>query len=229
MISKDRWLVSQAMGDRTPVARDRGVQRRPRAARRLAMQVLAAAALAATLLAAPAIGSAAPGRRQPAAGPTGAPAAGKREQIKRKLLALRAFRLTEELALDEATAARLFPLLTKYDSQLEQLTIERMTLAKQLRSGPAGAAADEIINRAVANRRALLDLEEKRLAELRKVLTPQQTARLLVVLPEIENQIKRQIRQIVRKRARGDARGNDDLVDPFARDRATDDPLEEME
>lgn len=176
---------------------------------------------------------------QPAAGGPGRPAAAppadsKREQIKRKLLALRAFRLTEELRLDETSAARVFPVLSKYDPQLEQLTTERLLLLRQLRGTLTAAAADDVINRAVANRRALLDLEERRLADLRKVLTPQQTARLLVVLPEIETQLKRQIRQIVRKQSR--AEPADDLVDPFVgrkkkrqRQIESADPLDELE
>ena len=179
-----------------------------------------------------------PAVAQPAAGgparPAAAPTDGKREQIKRKLLALRAFRLTEELRLDEASAARVFPLLSKYDPQLEQLTTERLLLLRQLRGALTAAAADDVINRAVANRRALLDLEERRLADLRKVLTPQQTARLLVVLPEIETQLKRQIRQIVRKQGR--AEPAEDLVDPFGgrkkkRQRQVEsaDPLDELE
>lgn len=146
----------------------------------------------------------------PGAGPGVAP--DRREQIKRKLLALRAYRLTEELALDETSAARVFPVLAKYDPQLEQLTIERVALAKELRANPAGPAAEDLVNRAVANRRALFELEERRLAELRKVLTPRQTARLLVVLPEIETQLKQQIRRAVRNRG-----GSQELLDPFDR------------
>lgn len=157
----------------------------------------------------------APAALAQSAGPSAGtgPATARREQVKRKLLALRAYRLTEELALDETSAARVFPMLAKYDPQLEQLTIERATLTKELRAGPTGAAAEELVTRVVANRRALFELEEKRLAELRKVLTPQQTARLLVVLPEIEAQLKQQIRRAVRNRG-GDS---PDLINPFER------------
>lgn len=151
---------------------------------------------------------------QPAAPSTSAgPTTTRRQEVKRKLLALRAYRLTEELALDEASAARVFPVLAKYDQPLEQLTIERAALSKALRDGPTGATAEDLVNRAVTNRRALFELEDKRLAELRKVLTAQQAARLLVVLPEIETQLKQQIRRAVRSRA--DDSG--DLVDPFNR------------
>jgi hypothetical protein len=45
-------------------------------------------------------------------------------------------------------------------------------------------------------------VEERRLAELRKILTPAQTTRLLVVLPAFERKIQNQLRRaIVRKTA----------------------------
>lgn len=164
----------------------------------------------------PGVALAQPGATPPGAAQPPAAAGPARERLKQKLLALRAYRLTEELGLDPAGAAGVFPVLAKYDGQLEQLTVERVAINQKLRQAPSGATADELINRAVANRRALLDVEERRLDELRKVLTPQQTARLLVVLPEIEAQLKRQIRQIARKRGQDAAEGESPgLRDPF--------------
>lgn len=140
----------------------------------------------------------APQPTQSAAGPQGK--LDRKLEIKRKLMAFRAYRVTEELALDEASAARVFPLLSKYDQRVEQLTAERIALNKELRNPPADAKAiDDLIRRTQANRRALLELDEQRLAELRKVLSAAQTARLLVVLPEIERQIKAQIRRSLRQ------------------------------
>jgi hypothetical protein len=128
------------------------------------------------------------------------PGVDRRAEVKRKIRAFRAYRLTEELALDEATAARVFPLLGKYDQQVEQLTMESVELLKQLRPRTIDAKlADELVRRTLANRRAFLDLEEKRIGELRKVLSAEQTARLLVVLPQIERQIKAQIRRSMRR------------------------------
>lgn len=146
-------------------------------------------------------------RAQPA--PQAQPA-DRRAEIKRKILAFRAYRITEELSLDEATAVRVFPLLSKYDQQVEQLTVERIELHKALRKQVIDPkTADELIRRTLANRRAFVELDEKRIAELRKVLSAEQAARLLVVLPEIERQIKGQIRRSMRQQQEGD------LLDPF--------------
>jgi hypothetical protein len=189
-----------------------------RSAARWRRRSVAWLALIAALALGPGLALAQPGATAPSAGQPPGPAAGApaRERLKQRLLALRAYRLTEELGLDPTSASGVFPVLAKYDGQLEQLTVERVAITQKLRQGPTGAAADELINRSIANRRALLEVEERRLDELRKVLTPQQTARLLVVLPEIEAQLKRQIRQIARKRGQGTADGEiPGLVDPF--------------
>lgn len=149
----------------------------------------------------------------PRAAPSASSKGDRRAEIKRKLMAFRAYRVTEELALDETAAARVFPLLSKYDQKVEQLTAERIQLNKELRNPPVDAKAiDDLIRRAQANRRAMLELDEQRLSELRKVLSAAQTARLLVVLPEIERQIKAQIRRSLRQQ-------DGDPLNPFPRKR----------
>jgi len=131
----------------------------------------------------------------------------RRETIKKKIRALRAYTLTEELKLDEPTAARLFPVLAKWDDVTDKLLGARTDLTRQLEG--AGAlkdprAIDKLIDEAVANQKAFWDLEDKRLAELRKILTPAQTARLVVVLPQFERRIQNQLRKaILNQRAGG--------------------------
>jgi hypothetical protein len=60
----------------------------------------------------------------------------------------------------------------------------------------------------------------KRLGDLRKILTPQQVARTLVVLPKMERQIQNQLRKAaMAKQKQGSANEldeDDDMVDPFA-------------
>lgn len=131
--------------------------------------------------------------------PRGGPAAvqQRREAIKKKIRAMRAYTLTEELALDEKTAAKLFPVLAKWDDVTDKLIQQRLDIQRRMAAGEAGdpKALDRIIDEAVANQRALWDLEDKRLAELRKILTPQQTSRLIVVLPAFERKVRNQLRR----------------------------------
>ena len=154
-----------------------------------------------------------------------AAAVARREDIKKKIRTMRAYTLTEELALDEATAGKLFPVLAKWDDVTDKLLAQRVNLTSQLRAAGqlAPKAIERLIDDAVANQRAFWDLEDKRLAELRKILSPAQTAQLLVVLPQFERRIQNQLRRAIAKpggRARGRARGNtldeDDVDDDAA-------------
>jgi hypothetical protein len=138
----------------------------------------------------------------------------RREDIKKKIRTMRAYTLTEELGLDEATAGKLFPVLAKWDDVTDKLLAQRVNLTSQLRAAGqlAPKAIERLIDDAVANQRAFWDLEDKRLAELRKILSPAQTAQLLVVLPQFERKIQNQLRRAIAKggRARGRARADFD-------------------
>lgn len=128
------------------------------------------------------------------------PAAERREQIKKKIRAVRAYALTEELSLDEATASRLFPLLARYDDETDRLLEKRIEIQRRLRRVDAmrdTRAIDRLIDEALANQRGFWDLEDRRIAELRKVLSPGQTAKLLIVLPALEKKIENQLRRAI--------------------------------
>jgi hypothetical protein len=118
-----------------------------------------------------------------------------------ELPALRAYTLTEQLDLDEATAAKLFPALAKWDDELDKLLVARADIQRRLEATTkASKDIDKLIDEAVANQRALWDAEAQRLAQLRKILTPAQTARVLVVLPAMERKIQNQLRRAAQKR-----------------------------
>ena len=134
------------------------------------------------------------------------PAADRREQIKRRIRSMRAFTLTEALALDEPTAARLFPMLARFDDETDKLLQRRVDIQRRLRRADAmrdPRALDRLIDDAIANQRAFWDLEDKKVAELRKLLTPAQTAKLLVVLPALERKIQNQLRKAIVQRRPG--------------------------
>jgi len=133
--------------------------------------------------------------------PAGPPNIARRERIKRKIRTLRAYTLTEELQLDEVTAGKLFPALAKWDDEFDKLLLQRADIEKRLKAADAikdPRALDKLVDEAVANQRAFWDAQDKRLAELRRILTPAQTARLLVVLPVLERKIENQLRRAIR-------------------------------
>jgi hypothetical protein len=149
---------------------------------------------------------------QPAPAPAENPGETRRERVKKRIRAIRAIAVTEELGLDTADAGKLFPVLAKYDDDFDRLLLVRGQLQKRLDA--AGGmrdpkAIDKLIDEALANQRAFWDLEDKRIAELRKILTPAQVARLLIVLPALERKIQNQLRQAIKPRPRN-ARDDDD-------------------
>src|SRR5215207_8597957 len=61
----------------------------------------------------------------------------RREQVKKKIRAMRAYTLTEELGLDEKSAAKLFPILAKWDDVTDKLLVQRVDIQRRLNSGAA--------------------------------------------------------------------------------------------
>jgi Spy/CpxP family protein refolding chaperone len=142
-----------------------------------------------------------PGRNQ-------AGAVDRRERIKKRIRALRAYTLTEELSLDEATAAKLFPILAKYDDEIGKHLVARVKLRHDLDVAIGkndDKAVDKAIDDMVANQKALWGIDEKRFAELRKALTPSQAGKLLVVLPALERKVQNMLQRAMTARGRAGA------------------------
>ncbi len=132
----------------------------------------------------------------------------KKDKLKRKIRTMRAIVLADELDLDEDTAARLFPILNKYDDEFAKLAADGVALRKQADDAEAAGddgALDQAVDALVANRRDRWDLDDARFAEVRKVLSPAQAARILVVLPEIDRKILDGARKAVRDGKAGKA------------------------
>lgn len=152
----------------------------------------------------------------------------RREKIKKRIRALRAYTLTEELKLDEATAGKLFPLLARYDDEFDKLAATRADLQKRLATADQlkdPKQVDKLIDDAAATQRALWDTETKRLAELRKILTPAQVARALVIIPALERRIQNQLRRVANKKAAQMDDGDDDDDGPPPKKKLPCDPF----
>ena len=151
--------------------------------------------------------------------------------MKKRIRAMRVWYLTEELELDDATAARLFPVLGKYDDQLDALQVEGARLRRELRKALAGrgnqAEAARLVDALLAHYDKVYQLQRDRFVAARKVLSGAQAGRLLMVLPRVDNAVRRQIGRVMRgqaglgKQRRGQRarRGmSPDLEDPYADD-----------
>jgi hypothetical protein len=166
----------------------------------------------------------APVDAQPRAGGrgSGSGAVDRKERIKKRIRALRAVTLTDELGLDDVTAGKLFTTLNKYDDELGKRLIERTKLRADLDAATAknnAKAIDKAIDDLVTNQKALWAIDERRFVDLRKVLTPAQAGRLLVVLPALERKVHNMLSRAAANRAgraggRGRADDLDDDLDP---------------
>jgi Spy/CpxP family protein refolding chaperone len=138
-----------------------------------------------------------PAGRSPAAGPPSSASPDPRspEQLRKevyeRMRALRAFKIVEELKLDENASARLFPVLAKFDDREMALAAERREIIRDLRlqvesSHPDDARIGKTIERLLANRARRHELHDEQIKELRRVLTPVQQAKLVLLLPRLE-------------------------------------------
>jgi Spy/CpxP family protein refolding chaperone len=162
--------------------------------------------LAAALLACVPVEAAAQSpRHAPPATPPGTPDRRTPDQLRKEVLermrALRAWRIVEELKLDESTSARLFPILAKYDEQELALADERRDIAHEIRTLLSAPRPDDVklnaaIDRMLANRRKRIASKDERIKEVRKVLTAVQQAKLILLLPRLEREFARAIQDV---------------------------------
>lgn len=125
-----------------------------------------------------------------------------RDQIFDQLRAERMWKLTDALKLDEATAAKLFPLLSKYDEQERNLGKERGETHRELRqivesASPDTARLNALIDKLVGLRTRRHELEVSKLAALRKVLQPVQMAKMMMLTPRMDESFRRRIHDAI--------------------------------
>jgi Spy/CpxP family protein refolding chaperone len=150
-----------------------------------------------------------------------------RQEVKEKIRALRMTRVIDALALDEAGVARLMPIMNHAYDQIGEVTRDTGEARRELRAliGPSepDAKPDEarinaLLDRILANKLRVEQIENGMMTEVRKVLTPTQMGRLVVVLPEINHQIQQQIRSALGK-------NGPEMGPPGNKDGGKDDPF----
>ena len=131
-----------------------------------------------------------------------------RQTVLDQMRVMRVWKLTEELKLDQATAAKVFPLLAQFDERARAIGQERReamrALAEELRGDkPDAGKLTALTERAQANRARRDALEAERWKALGKVLTPVQHAKLLLFLPRFEEGFRRRIHEVWEEQHRG--------------------------
>lgn len=111
---------------------------------------------------------------------------------------MRAWRIVKELRLDEKAAADVLSAFSAYDDRQAVLLNEKRDIVRELRMEATAAHPDSArilraIDRLSANRAHLRELRTKRFAALRKILSPVQQAKLLLLLPQLERELVRPV------------------------------------
>jgi hypothetical protein len=140
-----------------------------------------------------------------------------RQDVLDQMRAERMWRLTEELRLDEATAAKVFPLLAKFDERAKEVGKERGEIAQALAAELDNPRPDDgrlktLVDRLIVNRGRRQGVETDRIAALRQVLSPVQQAKLVLLLPKLEDGLRHRIRDTLdaaREAAAGRPTGRD--------------------
>jgi hypothetical protein len=143
----------------------------------------------------------------------------RREDVRRRIAALRVWKLTEALNLSEARAARFFPAWREADTRTREIT-RQIRLHRRALASQHGLSTREIEGHLDALDDLLAQrarLESEKLRVYRKILSPEQVAILLIEQPRIDAQIRDGL-ATARRRAKPGRHKEDEeraLQDPF--------------
>lgn len=131
-------------------------------------------------------------------GREGPPSEAKLEQIRKKIEAVRIWRLTEELKMNEGTAVRLSSFLSSIEEKRRGLIHTNIDTIRELRmlltSGkPDMRTIKAGLEKIEKNQRELFELKQKELNGIKDILTIEQQARYVVFDHEFQNEMRRMI------------------------------------
>lgn len=129
------------------------------------------------------------------------------ERIQKQIEMVRMWRLTKELDLDEEGAARVFPILSRYDKKRMDLEVERFRIMRELRETinddrdrDNERRVEKLMDRLESNKSAMDRLQDAEREELKKVLTRRQMAKYIIFQQRFEHEMKEIIREHRRER-----------------------------
>ncbi len=140
-------------------------------------------------------------------GSGGGPSPQKSEEVRKKIEAIRIWRLTEELKLDEKTSARLASLLSSIDQRRAMIARESMEAMRDLRAylkseKPDRSKLKAALDRIERNQNEMMDLRKKEIGGVRDILTVEQQARYVL----FQQKFRREMRGMISE-ARGRGQG----------------------
>lgn len=146
-------------------------------------------------------------------GAGGAASEARREEVRKKVEAVRMWRLTEELKLDEKTSTRLASFLSSIEEKRRALMQANLAAMRDLRASLKTGKPDERtlktgLDKIEKNQRDLVELREKELSGIKEMLNAEQQARYLVFQQEFRREMRRMIAGARANGQRSGMRGN---------------------
>lgn len=122
------------------------------------------------------------------------------ERLRDRARTFLVLRLTDALGLDDATALRVSGVFRASEEERRKLETEREALEKEIRDVLSAAAPDRDALGALVDRAAAIDeklalVPARSFTELRKILTPEQQAKLVLARPQIQREVRGAMRR----------------------------------
>jgi Spy/CpxP family protein refolding chaperone len=135
------------------------------------------------------------GEFSPEPGQGGPPSEERREEVRKKIEAVRIWRLTEELNLDTDTSAKLSSLLSSLEQKRRTIMREQMEAMRDLRSMLKAAKPDEakikpLLEKLEKNHHEMQGVRDQEAKGLKGILTVEQQARFLVFQQEFQREMR---------------------------------------
>ncbi len=116
-------------------------------------------------------------------------------RMRERIELIKMWKLTEVLDLDQETAAKLFPLIHDFDSQQQALRKKRGQTIKQMgeelkKDSPDDSVLRPLIEEFKKNETEMVKLRMERLDRLSKVLTDEQIAKMIALIPKFERDVR---------------------------------------
>jgi len=128
--------------------------------------------------------------------PGGAPpSAAKREEVRKKIEAIKIWKLTEALKLDADTSARLSAVINPLDHQRMDIAREQMVTMRELRSLLQSPKPDQTklkaaIDRLEKNHIAMQETRNKEFSAVKGILTTEQQARYIIFQQDFRREMR---------------------------------------
>ncbi len=131
------------------------------------------------------------------------PAAAKRAQVRQQVTDFMMQRLTQELGLDAAGTAQMRAIWDRYQTQIEGVRKEMWMAMKELKAQlaaptPDNARLTQLSDLIHNDRLKVEELDHQRIGDFRRMLTPVQFAKAIVISPKLKREVQQQIMQAVR-------------------------------